>query len=112
MATIKFDSLSKPIVSTKHQGVFSDIHLDIVRDTQATNGYNSKNSLPDVKLDYDLDAIKNSLVNLFNTVPGQNLMIPEFGLNLNQFLFRPISDIDARFIGNTILNGVNTYKSP
>ena len=56
----------------------------------------------DVRGSYDLDAIKNSIKNLFTSFPGDKILNPEFGLNLNQFLFRACSKDTARMIGNLI----------
>ena len=51
---------------------------------------------------YDLGAIKNSIVNIFTTFPGDKLLNPEFGLNLNQFLFFPCNTDTAQLIGEEI----------
>ena len=55
-------------------------------------------------------AIKNSLVNLFNTTPGEKILNPEFGLNLKRFLFEPLTDLTARIIGETIYEGISKYE--
>ena len=76
-----------------------DVHLDfadpIVRDVQ---------------VDYDGDAISNSLTNLFNTIPGQNLLNPEYGLNLVQFVFEPATNATAHLIGNHIMDNVSNFE--
>jgi phage baseplate assembly protein W len=64
----------------------------------------------DIKADYDEAAIRNSIVNLFNTIPGQNLLNPEYGLNLVQFLFTPASDLNARLIGEKILKQIGIFE--
>jgi phage baseplate assembly protein W len=64
----------------------------------------------DVQADYDEAAIKNSLVNLFNTLPGQNLLNPEYGLNLNQYIFLPASQTVANLIGQNILKQIGIYE--
>ena len=75
MASINFNVFKKPEVTT-NKYLYSDLHLDF------TNPINN-----DVKADYDMSAIKNSVVTLFNTLPGQNLLNPEYGLNLMQYIF-------------------------
>jgi len=84
---------------------YSDLHLDIVEDKSATN-----TALRDIKADYDLAAIKNSLRNLFNTTPGQKLLNPAYGLSLMQFLFEPVSQSISTLIGDAILKGLNQYE--
>lgn len=85
--------------------VYSDLHLDIVEDTSQSNTI-----LRDIRADYDLAAIKNSLTNLFNTVPGQKLLNPVYGLDLSRFLFEPITSAAGRLIGDTILSGLNKFE--
>ena len=64
----------------------------------------------DITSDFDESAVRNSIFNLFNTVPGQNLLNPEYGLNLLQYLFEPINETSGRQIGNDIVAGINTYE--
>jgi phage baseplate assembly protein W len=97
MPSISFNGLQK-VVSTKKYN-YVDVHLDfadpIVRDIQ---------------VDYDGDAISNSLTNLFNTIPGQNLLNPEYGLNLVQFVFEPATNATAHLIGNHIMDNVSNFE--
>jgi phage baseplate assembly protein W len=97
MPSISFNGLQK-VVSTKKYN-YVDVHLDfadpIVRDVQ---------------VDYDGDAISNSLTNLFNTIPGQNLLNPEYGLNLVQFVFEPATNATAHLIGNHIMDNVSNFE--
>jgi phage baseplate assembly protein W len=98
MASINFNVFRKPEVTT-NKYLYSDLHLDF------TNPINN-----DVKADYDMSAIKNSVVTLFNTLPGQNLLNPEYGLNLLQYLFEPASSTIARIIGAKIVKDVSLYE--
>ncbi len=99
------NSFKKQTISGKLSQTYSDLHLDIVEDKSATN-----TALRDIKADYDLAAIKNSLRNLFNTTPGQKLLNPAYGLSLMQFLFEPVSQSISTLIGDTILKGLNQYE--
>lgn len=98
MASITFNVFKKTEVTT-NKYLYSDLHLDF------NNPINN-----DVTADYDLAAIKNSIVNLFNTLPGQNLLNPEYGLNLLQYLFDPVSSTTARVIGQKIFKNINVYE--
>ena len=103
--SVKLDSFKKQTISQTSSRVYSDLHLDIVEDTTQGNTI-----LRDIKADYDLEAVKNSLTNLFNTVPGQKLLNPSYGLDLTKFLFEPVSEAVGTVIGNTIIQGIITYE--
>jgi phage baseplate assembly protein W len=97
MPSINFTGLRKAESTTKHS--FVDIHLDFDNPVKR-----------DLKADYDEAAISNSIVNLFNTIPGQNLLNPEYGLNLLQYVFSPATDTTARLIGRTIMNNLTVFE--
>lgn len=92
------------------QYLFSDLHLDITTTdvySPSTKSYTSGN---DIAVDYDINAIINSLKNLFNTKPGQRFLFPTYGLDLEYFLFEPVTDINAEAIGAKITNIIQTYE--
>lgn len=98
MASLNFIGLQKvQVTNKKYQYV--DLHLDfsnpIVRDLQTDN---------------DEAAIRNSIYNLFNTTPGQNLLNPNYGMNLVQYLFEPATPSVGREIGNTILKNLSNFE--
>jgi phage baseplate assembly protein W len=95
---------------TEQKFVYKDLFLDLQISRFVTPGF--KESIPsnDIKTDFDLGAIKNSLLNLFNTLPGQRFLFPEYGLDLYQFLFSPVTVENGDLIGNVIYNGVRTYE--
>ena len=64
----------------------------------------------DLVLDYDLNAVKNSIRNIFNTTPGEKILNPEFGLNLKQFLFEPMSDLVAMDIAGLIRSKLTFFE--
>lgn len=109
---IKLNTLEKLSNGYKTQNfVYSDIHLDI-----ATSSDYSAEALQvikknDIKADYDLNAIKNSLNNLFNTRPGQRFLFPNYGLNLSQFIFEPVTEYNGRLIGEKIVRSVQLFET-
>lgn len=110
MGNINLSQLSNlPQSTTGYK--FSDLNLDIASETTRTNYLNSQYSNNDLRSQYDLGAIKNSIRNIFITFPGQKLLNPTFGLNLMQFLFLPVSDVTANLIGQRILNGLIINES-
>lgn len=98
MPSITFTGLQK-VQITSNNYTYSDLHLDL-----------SNPISKDITSDFDESAVRNSILNLFNTVPGQNLLNPEYGLNLLQYLFEPINETSGRQIGNDIVAGINTYE--
>jgi len=101
MASITFKNLEKT-GTTNTSVTYTDLHLDIVGVPVG--------AVRDILVDHDLDAISNSLSNLFTTLPGQKLLNPTYGLNLLQFLFEPVTTRTAQIIGETILGGIERYE--
>ena len=97
MPSISFNGLQKVIVTNTY--TYSDLHLDF-----------SNPISKDLQADYDAAAIKNSIYSLFNTMPGQSLLNPLYGLDLTQYLFEPVNETNARNIGNAIVNGLSLYE--
>jgi phage baseplate assembly protein W len=95
---------------TTQQYVYKDLSLDLTQIKIESAGF--QQSLPgaDIKADFDLGAINNSLTNLFNTLPGQRFLFPEYGLDLYQFLFSPITEDNGDLIGNKIYQGILKYE--
>jgi phage baseplate assembly protein W len=89
--------------------VYTDLHLDVVEAQNIGLG-NSPAKSNDILVDNDIDAIKNSIRNIFNTRKGQKLLTPEFGSSLDQYLFEPVSDIIGRAIANMMLTNVSDYE--
>ena len=91
---------------------YTDVTMDMQpNDLQLNqNLYKPVNST-DIAISVDEAAIKNALVNLFNTIPGQKILQPEFGLNLKRFLFDPLTDFQAKVIGETIYKGIARWES-
>lgn len=90
--------------------VYSDLHLDLTKKGKYNPEINSLIETPDLILDYDERAIKNSLRNLFNTRPSQRILFPEYGLDLYQLLFEPISETNARVLGERLVNAITLYE--
>tara|TARA_R110000824_G_scaffold74657_1_gene189673 strand:- start:2201 stop:2686 length:486 start_codon:yes stop_codon:yes gene_type:complete len=110
---INLDFLSDRSTKDRAQKyVYADLHLDFKLQSSLSNSYLSDpgTQLKDVNIDYDIRAIETSIRNIFNTKPGEKILNPAFGLDLNQYLFEPISEDTAREIGNTILEQLPLYE--
>lgn len=90
--------------------LFSDLHLDFTSNGKISELFGTKIEGNDVKIDYDESAIRNSLKNLFNTKPGQRFLFPYYGLDLHQYVFEPITDSNARLIGERIVAAVENFE--
>jgi phage baseplate assembly protein W len=96
---------------TRQNYVYKDLALDIERSVLDTPGFKLPVPGFDVKPSFDKAAIRNSLQNLFNTKPGQRFLFPEYGLNLEQFLFLPVTDETGEVIGERIIQGIEQFES-
>ena len=118
MASIKLQSLTEKPAILDSGYTYSDLHLDFtpIYGKSPFGAYTQSNELLrdkeiiDIISDYDIGAIKNSLKNLFTTIPGQKILNPYFGLNLMQYVFEVCDEDIANLIGNQIVSGVTTFE--
>lgn len=109
MASIKISGLPEPRIQNK-EFTYSDLHLDLQKKYLIKNNFKQTPEINDLVLDYDLNAIKNSIRNIFNTTPGEKILNPRFGLNLKQFLFNPMSDLIAVDIAGLIRSKLPLFE--
>jgi phage baseplate assembly protein W len=113
MAIVNLNNIVKPKQSNKpniqinteiksNVSVYTDLHLDMVIANNIGLGDNSRES-KDILVDNDIEAIKNSFRNFFSTKKGEKLLTPQFGCNLERFLFEAITQINAQIIGEEML---------
>lgn len=108
MPTINLNNLGQS--SNNSLPTYTDVKLDLEPKTISTDSLYRKNTTIDISQSVDEAAIKNSLINLFTTMPGQKLLEPTYGLNVNQYLFDAASEAIAEEIGEAILNGVSFWE--
>ena len=120
MAAIYIDNLIKPREvnsptnypskeTRPNQSIYTDLHLDLTIAKNSGNGLNPVDS-NDILADYDSNAIRNSLYNIFTTRKGQKLLSPNFGGSLDQYLFESVNDTKAQILGDAIYNSVSNYE--
>jgi len=90
---------------TKHY--FEDLHLDI-KDMVIVRADGTKGR--DILVDYDDQAISNSLANIMLTQPGERFLIPNFGCNLSKYLFEQVSEAFAQQIGLAVQKAINDFE--
>jgi phage baseplate assembly protein W len=90
--------------------LYADLHLDLQESYNISSNLFQKPEINDFKIDYDIDAIKNSLYNLFTTTPGEKILNPEYGLDFKQYLFLPATVDIAKYIRDEIYSQVARYE--
>lgn len=58
----------------------------------------------------DIEAVKRSLRNLLLTNKGERFYQPNFGTNINQYLFEPASVITERGLRDAIKESINNFE--
>ena len=109
MATIKLQTLNEPKKLTRGF-TYNDLHLDLKYSYTRNNKLLRQKEVKDIVTSLDYAAIRNSIYNIFTTIPGQKILRPEFGLNLLQHVFKPCDTITARQIAKDIVNGVTRFE--
>jgi len=109
---VKIKSLERNnrTISSSPDYLYKDIALDLGQRKIFIPGYDKTIPGVDLAASFDLRAIVNSLQNLFNTLPGQRFLFPEYGLDLYQFLFEPITTTNAELIGNIMLGVIQRFE--
>ena len=90
--------------------LYADLHLDLDNNNNIENFLEQKPQINDLKLDYDINAIKNSINNLFTTTPGQKVLNPEYGLDLRKYLFLPATKDVAKSIRDEIYTQIARFE--
>jgi phage baseplate assembly protein W len=110
MANIRLNSLrTTPRIEGK-RFIFNDLHLDTDERTSNRSELAQNPEKNDFKSDFDLDALRNSIYNIFTTSPGEKILTPEFGLNLLKYLFSPITERNADEIKRDIKIGIGRFE--
>jgi phage baseplate assembly protein W len=110
MGSVNFNNLRNTGKNAVLGYTYKDLHLDISEVDIRTGPTGQAIRGKDIQVDYDLDAILNSLRNIFKTRPGERFLVPTFGCNLDRYLFQPVSDATANSIGDEIVRAVTTWE--
>ena len=110
MGSINLDFISKDN-TTQSQYLYSDVHLDLENDYKIRANFpKDTTNLVDIKIAYDIEAIKNSMTAIFSTNPGERLLLPDFGINIKRLLFSPVSDNTAHTIGELMAESIERWE--
>lgn len=100
--SLKVDPLYEKNIERKY--LYKDLGLDLKQEVFFNKQLNKNESLKDLAPIYDIEAIKNSIKNAFLTSPGDKILNPEYGADLRQFIFEPVSLLTEFAIRETILD--------
>ena len=90
--------------------IYRDLSLNMQTGIVKGNNAESPENLKDLKTSTNFQAIKNSLINLITTFPGQKILNPQFGMNFGDLLFLPVSKARGISIGETITNSIAGFE--
>lgn len=105
---IKFNPI--PPKSSTLSATYTDLDLHLENRSITNNELNKKNETNDLQILQDLVSIKNSLKTLFTTRKGQKHLNPNYGCNLENYLFEPLTDQILNFIGDDIRTQIVKYE--
>jgi|TARA_R100000482_G_C5132433_1_gene153030 phage baseplate assembly protein W len=91
--------------------IYNDINLNMKVGKVVRNQLGDNTSNKDLETDVNFNAIKNSLINLFTTSPGQKILNPEFGVSFGDLLFLPVSKLRGQIIGDAIVEGIQRNEN-
>lgn len=97
-------NILEPVLNQTDDIIYRDIDLNVNVGIVKGDQLSSPENLKDLNTSVNFEAIRNSLINLITTFPGQKILNPEFGMNFGDLLFLPVSKARATVIGETISN--------
>lgn len=108
MAKINLDILKGS--DRSQERIYNDLKLDLVIGQMKGAEVLSRKQQTDIESDYNLAAIRNSIISIITTSPGEKILNPTFGLNFGDLLFLPVSVNRASSIGEIIVNGIEKFE--
>lgn len=112
-ANEEHSAVDKSLV-TRHSDVdretFSDIKFDIKIKEITERPWNSKENDNDIQKLVDEESVTQSIRNVINTIGNTRLLNPEMDIDISSFLFEPINQHTAYFIGYVIKTKIPAYE--
>jgi len=109
MGKISLDNLPSSLMAAQNY-LYADLHLDLKDSYSINNLLYQNNEVKDLEVDFDVNAIINSLRNLFTTTPGEKILNPLFGLDLRKYIFEPATIEVAERMRSDIYMQVGTFE--
>ena len=105
MPLIKIPELSVGALenaSLERDYLYKDLRLDLEMAVYYNQQLRRGQQLKDIQAIFDLDAVKNSISNIFLTAPGQKILNPLFGIDLRRHLFEQVTKFEEKWIRKDI----------
>lgn len=90
--------------------IFSDLKLDLTFNELKERPLNAKDSTRDLQKLKNEESVLNAIRNILSTNQGDRLLNPEMNVNLRSYLFDPITEAKAYFLGYTLQNTIPYYE--
>lgn len=100
-------NLNKPV---KNDILYSDVKLDLELSKFEGCALSSKKTSNDINAIINEESILNSLRNVMSTRFHSRLLNPEMNFDLRTYLFEPLNEATAYFIGYNILEELPKYE--
>lgn len=112
MANIELDYSATPIFKNGQNSFRKYTYRDIgTSNILSYKGVNGEKRIYDANTsNYDNDAIKTALRNLFTFRPGEEILEPEFGNSIYMYLYEPASQFVADKITRTIKDMIYRWE--
>lgn len=89
---------------------YGDIRLDLKFNELKERPLNAKQSTKDLQRIVNEESIIVALRNIFNTYQGSRLLNPEMKFEIKQYLFQPLTQTKAWFLGYDIYQSLPQYQ--
>lgn len=90
--------------------VWGDLRLDLKFNEIKERPLNAKESTKDLQRIVNEQSIITSLRNIFNTYQGSRLLNPQMKFQIKQYLFQPLTQTKAWFLGYDIYKSLPKYE--
>jgi len=110
MASINLDIISVLDTDRDDTTIYKDLHLDLSLDYTLSNELEKDQQITDITSDNNVGAIRNALISLLTTSPGEKILNPLFGINFGDILFLPVTEERANVIGSNIISNISKFE--
>jgi phage baseplate assembly protein W len=91
--------------------LYKDIEFDLNLSFTDNAELYKENEKQDLAPIYDVKAVVTAIKNILTTSPGEKILNPTFGLDLRDYLFEPVSETGAFFLGKDLFDGLILQES-
>lgn len=104
------DSKIQLNVTQTEKEYYGDIKLDFETNEIKERPLNAKESTRDLKRIVNEESVLTALRNIFNTYKGSRLLNPDMAFEIKQYLFEPLTQAKAWFLGYDICQNLPLYE--